>query len=313
VVMPNVSGVDLLRELRRHSRFEDLPVIVLTASQNRLTRLEILELGVSDFLPKPVDEAELATRLRNVLQAKRYRDQIRHSAEVLERAVRVRTSELEASRRDVVLCLARAAEYRDYGTGRHVIRVGRYSALVAAALGMPTLFVEMIELAAQLHDVGKIGIPDSILHKPGPLTADEIAIMQRHAEHGGRIVAPSIESEPPHDVLRGLDPETSAQSPVLRMASRIAMSHHEHWDGSGYPRRLSGTDIPLEARITAVADVFDALSTARPYKPAFPLPDCFALIAAQRGKQFDPSVADAFFATRPAIEAAFGELTDSAC
>src|SRR5262249_27498258 len=157
----------------QHPQFHDLPVIVLTASQDRVTRLEILELGVADFLPKPVDEAELATRLGNVLQAKRYRDQIRHSAEILELAVRERTRELEASRRDVVLCLARAAEFRDDSTGRHVIRVGRYSALVAQALGLPSLFVEMIELAAQLHDVGKIGVPDAILHKPGPLTPEE--------------------------------------------------------------------------------------------------------------------------------------------
>lgn len=314
VVMPQVSGVDLLRELRRQPRFHDLPVIVLTASQDRVTRLEILELGVADFLPKPVDEAELATRLGNVLQAKRYRDQILHSAEILEQAVRERTRELEASRRDVVLCLARAAEFRDDSTGRHVIRVGRYSALVAQALGLPSLFVEMIELAAQLHDVGKIGVPDAILHKPGPLTPEETAVMRKHAEHGGRIVAPSVEAERPHGGGDCREPAaadgSTAKSPILRMAARIAMSHHEHWNGNGYPSGLAGHAIPMEARITAIADVFDALSTARRYKVAFPLETCFALIAAERGRQFDPDVVDAFFGTQSRIEAAFAELTD---
>jgi putative two-component system response regulator len=308
IVMPKLSGIELLRQMRQHPRLCHTPVIVLTASRDRLTRLEVLELGVSDFLSKPVDDAELSTRIRNVLEAKRYRDHLNQAAHELERAVRQRTQELEASRRDVVLCLARAAEFRDDSTGRHVVRVGRYAAILAAALGQPASYVEMIELAAQLHDVGKIGIPDAVLHKPGKLDADEMEIMRRHADYGWRIVAPVIEKERMLRFEAGLD--TTTQSPMLLMAARIAASHHERWDGKGYPRGIAGDEIPLEARITAVADVFDALSTARCYKPAFPLEECFGIVAAERGKHFDPVVADACLACRREFEATYQELVD---
>jgi putative two-component system response regulator len=241
VVMPGLSGTDLLALMRQHPQLRFTPVIILTASRDRVVRLQILELGVADFLSKPIDQAELSTRLRNVLAAKRYRDHLKQSAEELERAVRQRTKELEASQREIVLCLARAAEYRDDTTGRHVIRVGRYAAVVARRLGQPADFVEMIELAAQ-----------------------------------------------------------------------IAASHHERWDGFGYPRRLAGTQIPLEARIAAVADVFDALSTARCYKPAIPLADCFEIIASERGRHFDPAVVDAFMEAREVLERVFHQMTEHA-
>src|SRR5262249_28966545 len=158
--------------------------------------------------------------------------------------------------------------------GRHVIRVGRYAALLAEALGLPTIFVEMIELAAQLHDVGKIAVPDAILHKPGPLTPYEMAVMRRHAEHGRNIVAPSTNAHFESSEAPGAVSSPAARSPILVMASRIALSHHERWDGGGYPQGIAGDEIPLEARIAAVADVFDALSTTRRYKPAFPIPKC---------------------------------------
>jgi putative two-component system response regulator len=158
VVMPGLSGPDLLSQMRRHPGLHDTPVITLTASPDRITRLQVLEHGVADFLSKPVDAAELSTRLRNVIEAKRYRNHLSQSAQQLERAVQQRTKQLEASRREVALCLARAAEFRDDTTGRHIIRVGRYAAILASTLELPEVFVEMIELAAQLHDVGKIGI-----------------------------------------------------------------------------------------------------------------------------------------------------------
>ncbi|QDT54356.1 Cyclic di-GMP phosphodiesterase response regulator RpfG [Caulifigura coniformis] len=308
LIMPGLSGVELLTQLRAHPVLHDTPVITLTASDDRMIRLKILELGVSDFLSKPVDEMELSTRLRNVIEAKHYRDQLNHSAQSLERAVQRRIRELEASRREVVQCLARAAEYRDDHTGRHVLRVGRYTALLAAAMGMQDVVVEMIELAAQLHDVGKIGIPDQILHKPGRLDADEMTLMRKHADFGWNIIAPMAES----DLQAGDDEENSQEgsSPMLMMAARIAASHHERWDGAGYPRGLAGRDIPLEARLTAVADVFDALSTPRCYKPALPLVQCFEILQSERGRHFDPAVIDACFAIRPQMEATFHELRD---
>jgi putative two-component system response regulator len=310
IVMPDVSGTDLLRQLRRHSRLKDVPVIVLSASTDRLTRLEVVELAVSDFLTKPADEAELAARLRNVLQARQYREHLCQWAQTLEIAVRERTRALEQSRRDVVLCLARAAEFRDDTTGRHVIRVGRYAAILAEAMGLPPIIVDIIELAAQLHDVGKIGIPDAVLHKPGPLTAEELAIMRQHAAHGYTIVAPSIACDAGTAGFPRLDMLSDASSPMLVMAAQIALSHHEHWDGSGYPRGLAGENIPLEARITSVADVFDALSTERRYKPAFPVARCREIISAQRGRQFDPNVVDAFFAASRRIEETYEQLAD---
>lgn len=310
VVLPGLSGLELLSQMRRHRRLRDIPVITLTASRDRRTRLQILELGVTDFLSKPIDDIELSTRLRNVIEAKRYRDQMSQSTQKLERAVQQRTRELESSRREVVLCLARAAEYRDDDTGRHVMRVGRYSAILASTLSLPDVFVEMIELAAQLHDVGKIGIPDSILHKTGKLTDDEMNVMRRHADFGWKIIAPM--ADPQLTLPEPGDGECRAgtQSPMLVMAARIAACHHERWDGAGYPRHLSGSDIPLEARITAAADVFDALSTPRCYKPAIPLEKCFEIILAERGRHFDPQVVDAFVAARPRLEATYSELLD---
>lgn len=310
VVMPGLSGLELLSQLRRHRRLRDTPVITLTASRDRITRLQILELNVADFLSKPIDEAELSTRLRNVIEAKRYRDQLNQSAQKLERAVQQRTRELETSRREVVLCLARAAEYRDDNTGHHVIRVGRYSAILASALALPAVFVEMIELAAQLHDVGKIGIPDAVLHKPGKLTDDEMNVMRRHADFGWKIIAPMADPKLTLPAAGGGDYLGGTQSPMLVMAARIAACHHERWDGTGYPQRLSGPDIPLEARIAAAADVFDALSTPRCYKRAIPLEQCFEMISAERGRHFDPQVVDAFMAARSRLEAAYSELVD---
>jgi len=310
VMMPELSGTELLYQMRQHPRLHDTPVITLTASRDRITRLQILELGVADFLSKPVDETELSTRLRNVIEAKRYRDHLSQSARQLEEAVRQRTKALEASRREVVQCLARAAEYRDDSTGRHVLRVGRYAAILASALGLPDVFSEMIELAAQLHDVGKIGIPDIVLRKPSRLTEEEMSIMREHADYGWKIIAPMAESGVAQHAETADEMSKDLQSPMLIMAANIAASHHERWDGAGYPQRLAGRDIPVEARITTVADVFDALSTARCYKAALPLDRCFEIIQEERGRQFDPQVVDASLAARCQIEAAFHEMVE---
>ena len=302
--MPTLCGLDVLRQLRADPATVRTPVVILTASTDEREKLTALELGATDFLQKPLHEGELLARLRNILMAKAYQDQCRHQWILLEEAVKQRTAELEASRLEVIHCLARAAEFRDDNTGNHVVRVGRYARIIGAGLGLEEQDLDVLEQAAKLHDIGKIGIPDAILLKPDELTASEIDAMQKHANFGKRI----IEGIQPHNnpELRqhtelGAKILDVGRSPILAMAMRIALTHHERWDGTGYPLGLAGEDIPLEGRITAVADVFDALSTKRPYKPALPLDKCFAIMRDGRGTHFDPDALDAFFDKREEI------------
>jgi putative two-component system response regulator len=304
IMMPHVSGLDILAALRADKRWAHLPVVILTAATDQATKRRALELGASDFLAKPVDPTELIPRLYNVLTVKRHHDHMEQYAHELEAEVLRRTAELARSRQEVIHCLARAAEFRDDDTGRHVLRVGKYARLIAAELGWKGERLNMLEQAAQLHDIGKIGIPDSILLKPGKLGPEEIEIMHKHAGFGKRI----METLPEHEsnVLRkhtelGSRLLQETDSPILTLASTISLSHHEKWDGSGYPLGLAGEDIPIEGRITAVADVFDALSSKRPYKPPFPLQKCFEVLEEGRGKHFDPAVLDAFFRCRAEI------------
>jgi putative two-component system response regulator len=292
--------------MRADEQLAHIPVVMLTALEDRETKCQALSLGATDFLAKPVDPSELVSRVRNVLVVKALHDDLRSQAAQLERTIRERTAELEASHQNVIHCLARAAEFRDDDTGRHVLRVGAYAAVIARQLGWSEHEVQMLQQAAQLHDVGKIGVPDAILGKPGKLTPEEFEVIQRHCGFGKRIFESLTESE--SSVLRkhaelGQRILGECNSPVLEMAARIALTHHEWWDGSGYPIGLAGEDIPLVGRITAVADVFDALSTKRSYKPAFPLEKCFAILADGRGTHFDPHVLDAFFAVREQIVA----------
>ena len=313
VMMPVVSGVDILRELRSKPELSQIPVLILTAATDRNTKLSVLELGASDFLTKPIDPSELAPRVRNVLTVKQHQDNLKNYANRLEEAVQHRTIELEASRKDVIYCLARAVEYRDDVTGRHVERVGQYAGIIAVGLGLDDKTVRMLEQAAQLHDVGKVGIPDEILLKPGKLSPDEFEQMQRHTLFGKRIVERMSDHEwnklRQHVVIgsRILD---VPRSPLLTMAARIALTHHERWDGTGYPLGLAGEDIPLEGRITSVADVFDALSSRRPYKPAYPIDRCFEIIREECGSHFDPKVVEAFISKRDLIVQTQIELAD---
>ena len=304
VMMPKVSGFDVLSAMRSDPQFAHVPVLVLTASDDRETKLRALELGATDFLAKPVDPSELIPRVRNCLLVKAHQDHLRGHAEQLERQVQERTAELEASRRNVIYCLARAAEFRDDETGRHVVRVGCYAGVIARQLGWTESQAALLEQAAQLHDVGKIGIPDDVLLKPGKLTPDEFEMVQKHCGFGKRIFEPMTNDQwcrwQDHtEVGRRIIGDT--KSPILEMASRIALTHHERWDGSGYPLGLVGEDIPREGRITAVADVFDALSTKRAYKPAFAIDRCFTILEEGRGTHFDPEVLDAFLSARNEI------------
>ncbi len=302
--MPVINGMEILRAIRSDAALARTPVIILTGSNDPETKLIALRAGAADLLAKPVHPEELLARLGNVLRVKAYQDGLFRHSEALEEAVRRRTAELEASRLDVIHCLARAAEFRDDDTGQHVIRVGRYARVIGRQLGFSKHELDVLEPAAQLHDVGKIGIADAILIKPGKLTPEEFELMQKHCGFGKRI----SERISVHDAaLLRQHTEIGARimdagcSPILEMARRIALTHHERWDGNGYPLGLAGEDIPLEGRITAVADVFDALSSKRPYKPAFPLNRCFEIMETGRGSQFDPTVLRAFFSRRHEI------------
>jgi putative two-component system response regulator len=304
IQMPHIDGLEILAAIRGDAMLSQMPVVILTASSDDETKIRALRAGATDLLCKPVHREELLARLGNVLQVKAWQDHMRGYSEALEEAVRRRTNELEASRLDVIHCLARAAEFRDDDTGQHIVRVGRYARIIGEQLGMTPSMLDILEPAAQLHDVGKIGISDNILLKPGKLSEEEFDFMQRHCNFGKKIVdcLPDRENRilKSHTELgsRIMDVGTS---PILAMAKRIALTHHEKWDGSGYPLKLAGVDIPLEGRITAVADVFDALSSKRPYKPAFPLEKCFSILEEGRGKHFDPSVLDAFMTRRDDI------------
>lgn len=297
VMMPTIDGLRILRALRADAQLRHTPVLILTASTDRGTRRDALEAGATDFLAKPVDAEELAPRVRNALIVKAHQDHLAGYSEQLQREVGHRTAELEESRLRVIHCLARAGEFRDDATGRHVARVGRYTTLLARELGFDEAEAEMMGLAALLHDVGKIGIPDSILLKPGPLEPDEREAMKRHCEIGGRIVEPgddeawfALACRQASRALLGLD---DPPHPLLALARSIALTHHEKWDGTGYPRGLAGERIPIEGRIVAVADVFDALSSYRPYKPALAPDRSLEIMARDRGRHFDPAVFDA--------------------
>jgi putative two-component system response regulator len=306
LMMPGVSGLQILSEVRADAKLATTPVVILTAVTERETKIEALQLGATDFLAKPLDPSELVARVRNVLTVKAHYDLLQSHSNDLESAVRQRTHELEASRRDVIHCLARAAEYRDDDTGYHVIRVGKYARLIGEALGMSVEDGDVLEQAAQLHDVGKIGIPDTLLLKPGKLTSEEFGAMQKHCGYGKHILHPASSEEKRiiqrHAELGAKILEVGT-SPVLALAEKIALTHHEWWNGTGYPFKLSGEDIPLEGRITAVADVFDALSSKRCYKEAFPWNRCVEIMESERGTHFDPKLLDLFLQRKSEITA----------
>ena len=310
--MPKISGLEILQSLRADPHFQSLPVLIFTSATDMETKVESLRLGASDYCEKPLHVGELQVRVRNTLMAKAHVDGLADYSSTLEHEVEKRTAELGASHREAIHCLARAAEMRDDNTGHHTMRVGRYAAVIAKELGFGSERVAWLEYAAQLHDVGKIGVPDSILLKPGPLSKDEFRTMQDHCLFGSRIInndSKATVSEMP--LALDVVSDDGPKSPLMRMAALVAETHHERWDGTGYPRGLKGEDIPIEGRITAVADVFDALSTVRPYKNAMPLEQCFKILFENRGSHFDPTVLDAFFRCKSEIVRTFNEYADN--
>jgi len=270
--MPGTDGFGVMDTLGPAIRTDaGPPVMVLTADITQATRHRALSAGARDFLSKPFDPDEVLLRVRNLLTVRSCERKLAQHNERLEYAVRARTHELEASRLEVLDRLALVAEFRDDDTNQHARRVGRSAAAIANALELPPELLELLGPAAALHDIGKIAIPDSILRKPGPLTPDEFAVMQTHTTIGARMLAGS-------------------RFPVLQTASAIALTHHERFDGAGYPVGLAGDGIPIEGRIAAVADVFDALTSNRVYRPAFERAVALEMMREESGEQFDPVV-----------------------
>lgn len=282
LAMPYLDGFQVMALLKTLSGDDFLPVIILTANGDQETKLKALSAGAMEFLGKPFDLVEVQLRIRNMLQTRLMHKALRTQNAQLEDRVRDRTQELDQTRLEVIRRLGRAAEYRDNETGLHTIRMSNYSMLLARAVGLPEEECELILNASPMHDLGKIGIPDGILLKPGKLDASEWEIMKTH---------PLIGAE----ILRGHD------SDLMHLAHLIALNHHEKWDGSGYPAGLKGEDIPLVARIVALADVFDALTTARPYKSAWSVDDALGYIRDQSGCHFDPQLVGHFLAVLPQI------------
>lgn len=266
-MMPVLSGTELTEKFR--VRYPDIPVLMVTADNNKELRYKALGIGVTDFLNKPVDGIEFVARAKIMLA-------LRRSHKNLEEDVRKATEVIRAQEREAIFCLAKAAEYRDPETGAHIIRMAHYSKHIARNLGLSVDQQDLLLQAAPMHDIGKVGTPDLILLKPGKLTEGEFAIMKQHAEIG-------------YEVLN------TSSSPLLKVAAEIARTHHEKFDGSGYPRSLKGDDIPLFGRIVAVADVFDALTSERPYKKAWSLEQASQLLRDGAGTHFDPECVSAFF------------------
>jgi len=275
IAMPGKDGFQVLTEIREHMGEEEyLPVLVLTSDHSPETKRRSLSAGAQDFLTKPLSPAEVRLRVRNLLETRFLHLALRDHNRLLEERVRERTAELVEAHAEILARLARAAEFRDDETGEHTRRVGRLSAAIAQELGLHPDDVSLIQQVAPLHDVGKIGIPDDILLRPGPLTEEQVEIMRSHTEIGGNLMAGS-----------GI--------PLLDTAEEIARTHHERWDGSGYPAGLSGEEIPIAGRIVAVADSFDAVTHRRPYKPAWTAEDGWREISGKAGSDFDPEVVDA--------------------
>jgi putative two-component system response regulator len=290
VQLPAMDGYEIARRIRSDPRFSDLPIVMVTSLESREDRLRATEAGANDFIAKPIDKTELRIRANSLLKMKEAQDALKRQQMVLEETVARRTATLRQTLEEMVEAqrtthqahletihrLALASEYKDKVTATHIARMSHYSALLARGLNLPPGEVEIVLNASPLHDVGKIGIPDAILLKPGKLDADEWVIMKQHTIIGHRILSDST-------------------SPLLQAGGIIALSHHEKWDGSGYPNGIAGEDIPLYGRIIAVADAFDALTTERQYKKAFSNEKSYEILREGRGAHFDPKIIDLFF------------------
>jgi two-component system response regulator RpfG len=279
-----MSSTDVISVIRLYPRHHSVPIIVVTEFDQKQVLYEALDAGANDFLAKPIDAIECAKRCTNMLRLRTHQVALENHNQALSRQV-------EASLKDTLIRLARAGEFRDSETGNHILRMAHYSRLLAEQLGLDRETCELIEVASPMHDIGKIGIPDHILLKQGPLDEDERELMKRHTIIG-------------NEILSGSD------SKYLRMGATIALNHHEKYDGSGYPFGLHGDEIPIEARIVAVTDVFDALTTRRSYKRSWNVDEAVEFLKQNAGTQFDPKCVKSFIAQLDDINRVFKDLHD---
>lgn len=282
-VMPEMNGVEFVRLLKTLPEYASVPVMMITIKKDAETRCAALDAGLTDFISKPVDVHECAARTKNLLTMHHQHIELQNRSNVLEGLVKAATAKIKNREKETLIRLARAGEYKDFDTAMHLQRMSLYSRALAVAIGFTEEDAEIIELAAPLHDIGKIGIPDSILLKKGALDADEMEIMRKHPLMGYEILQDS-------------------PSEYLQKGGEIALAHHERFDGTGYPYGLKGNKIPVSARIVAIADVFDALTSKRPYKEAWSLDQAFEYICNESGKHFDPELVTAMLSIRPIIE-----------
>lgn len=289
--MPGMDGIEFTRRVRAERCLAEIPLIIVTVVEDRQIRYQALENGATDFLTRPIDPQEYRARCLNLLALRRSQKILANRAQWLEDQVTLATREVRSREHETLMKLAKAGEYRDEETGNHIVRMSKYARLIAEELNLTAMECDEIEAAAPMHDIGKIGIPDQILLKPGPHTPEEQAIMRRHPLIG-------------HGIL------TDSPSRYLQMGAVIALGHHEKFDGSGYPQGLAGEDIPLSARIVAVADVFDALTSNRPYKRAWSFQDALNYIQSESGRHFDPACVRAFELRIDAVATIMRDLGD---
>jgi len=281
--MPEMDGIEFARHVRALPGYEHVPIVMVTVHDDRRVRYAALDAGITDFLAKPIDARECLARCRNLLSLRRQQLILEDRGRLLEAMISDATRDVRAREREALTQLARAGEHAEAGAGNHVIRVARYARLLAEAVGLDRDEAETIELAAPLHDFGQIGIAPALLCKPGPLDEAERTQMRAHSTQG-------------HALLK------DGRSRPLRLAAMIALEHHERFDGDGYPSGLAGEQISLAARVTAVADVYDALSADRPYRRAWSTEDAMGYLRAQRGRHFDPRLVDAFIGQREEVQ-----------
>lgn len=291
-IMPKLDGIEVVAALRAREAYRHVPIIMVASTLDPTLKNRAFEAGTTDFLNKPFDWIELQARVRNLLALRSAQLELLDRADRLSAEVAEATANLVAREEEIIWRLARAVEYRDGTTGDHVSRVAEICRILAETIGLGEERARILYLAAPLHDIGKIGTPDAVLKKPGRLSADEMAIMRKHVEIGAAILG-------------------NASTEVVRVAGVVAETHHERWDGNGYPAGLVGEEIPIEGRLVSLADVFDALCSERPYKAAWPVEKAYAEILACSGSQFDPACVEAFKAAwpriRPLVEACRAE------
>jgi response regulator RpfG family c-di-GMP phosphodiesterase len=281
--MPPPDGLEFIRQYRTLRKTAETPIVMITSEKDRDVRRQALELGASDFLNKPADPVEFLARLRNLIALRESRAKLQGRADWLSTEVERATREIVAREEETIHRLMRAAEFRDNETGAHIVRMGEYAAVLGAEAGLSASECRLLRLATPMHDIGKVSTPDAILLKPGALTKEEWVIMRQHTTSGYEILKEST-------------------SRVIQLAAQIALAHHEHFNGGGYPNGLAGEAIPLPARICTIADVFDALTSKRPYKAAWSIDAAYAELERIAGSHVDPTLNELFRAIAPKIE-----------